>query len=346
MRRSFSRLGLQYSYQVSDVVTFSAAANNLFTYLNFEGVSGPNSLQGIRTSEITPTYFYNTVDHPITPSRGKSLFASFAFAGIGGNTKFYQPTVEAKYFRPHTRRGNVIAMRGLFSLLSGYGGSVPPPFRRNYMGGENDIRGFQLWSVSPMAWIPDVANVQLFNDNGVPRTQIEVVDGVEQVVGVTTEAPIYRLVFPGGDTRALFNIEYRIKLFGPVVLAPFFDIGFNRNIFNDQVRLNPDRVDDLNEDFPQAGFGPLVDQIESTESLRSSTGVELQVMMPVVNAPFRFYWAYNPHRVTDLLYPPVVADRSLFPNSRTFINGIARFGTPMPYIEDKSTFRFTISRTF
>ena len=252
MRRSFSRLGLSYSYQTSDVTTFSAAASNLFTFLNFEGVTGPNSLEGIRTSEITPTYFYNTVDHPITPSKGKSLFASFAFAGVGGNTKFFQPTVEAKYFKPH--RGNVIAMRGIFSMLSGYGGSVPPPFRRNFMGGENDIRGFRLWSVSPMAWIPDETDVQLFNDNGVPRTQIDIVEGVEQVVGVTTKAPIYRLVFPGGDTRFVYNLEYRIKLFGPVVLAPFFDIGFNRNIFNDQVRLNSGRVDDLNNSFPPSGL--------------------------------------------------------------------------------------------
>jgi outer membrane protein insertion porin family len=346
MRRSFSRLGLQYSYQESNVTTFGPAATNLFRYLNFEGVTGPNSLEGIKTSEITPTYFYNTVDHPITPSRGKSLFASFAFAGVGGNTKFYQPTVEAKFFKPHTRRGNVIAMRGLFSLLSGYGGSVPPPFRRNYMGGENDIRGFRLWSVSPMAWIPDETDVQLFNDNGVPRTQIEVVEGVEQVVGVTTKAPIYRLVFPGGDTRAVLNVEYRIKLFGPVVLAPFFDIGFNRNIFNDQVRLNSGRVAELNESFPQAGFDETVIQIAATESLRASTGLELQVMMPVVNAPFRFYWAYNPYRVGEILQPPIVADRSLFPNTTTFVNAVTPFGSALPFIEEKSTFRFTISRTF
>ena len=341
---SFARLGLTYSYQTSDVTTFSAAANNLFTFLNFEGVTGPNSLEGIRTSEITPTFFYNTVDHPITPSRGKSLFASFGFAGIGGNTKFMQPTVEAKYFKPH--RGNTIAMRAIFSTLTGYGGSVPPPFRRNFMGGENDIRGFRLWSVSPMAWIPDQASVPLFNDNGVPRTQVRVVEGVEQVVPVTTEAPIYRLVFPGGDTRLVYNLEYRIKLFGPVVLAPFFDVGFNRNVYNDQVRLNPGRVDDLNESFPQAGFDELVLQIAQTEKLRSSTGLELQVMMPVVNAPFRFYWAYNPHRVREVLQPPIVADRSLFPNSTSFVEAVRPFGSPLPFLEEKSTFRFTISRTF
>ena len=344
MRRSFSRLGITYSFQRSDIVTFSAAANNLFTFINFEGVSGPNSLEGIVTSEITPNYFYNTVDHPITPSRGRSLFASAAFAGIGGNTKFIQPTVEGKWFIPH--RGNVIAMRGLFSLLSGYGGSVPPPFRRNFMGGENDIRGFRLWSVSPMAWIPDTANVPLLNDNGVPRTQIQVVEGSEQVVPAIAEVPIFRLVFPGGDTRFVGNIEYRIKLFGPVVLAPFFDIGFNKIAFKEQVRLNPGRVTDLNDRFPQAGFNEQINVIPATQNLRSSAGLELQVMMPVVNAPFRFYWAYNPHRVREILQPPIVADRSLFPNQTSFIEGVRPFGSALPFLEEKSTFRFTISRTF
>lgn len=345
LRKSFARVGLTYSYSTSDVTTFSKAADNLFTYLNFQGVSGPNSLSGIVTSEITPNYFYNTVDHPITPTRGKSLYASMSLAGLGGNTRFIQPTVEAKFFKPHTER-TTFAMRGLFSMLTGIGGSVPPPFRRNYMGGENDIRGFRLWSVSPMAYIPDTATVGLYNDNGVPRTQVQVVDGVEQVVAATQDIPIYRLVSPGGDTRAVYNFEYRIKIFGPVVLAPFFDIGFNRIMFNNQVRLNPDRVVDLNSAFPQAGFAEKVNVVKATQQFRSSTGIEMQVMMPVVNAPFRFYWAYNPTRVAELLQPPIVADRALFPNQASFISGVSQYGSGLPFVEKKSQFRFTISRTF
>ena len=344
LRRSFARLSLQYSYSKSSIVTFSDAATNLFTYLNFEGVSGPNSLDGIVTSEITPGYFYNTVDHPITPSKGKSLFANVAIAGFGGNTKFIQPTVEAKWFKPH--RGNVIAMRGLFSLLSGYGGKVPPPFRRSFMGGENDIRGFRLWSLSPMAWIPTETQALLYNDNGTPRTQIEVVEGVERIVPVTTDIPIYRLVFPGGDSRLVYNVEYRIKLFGPVTVAPFFDIGFNKILYGNQVTLNGGRVNDLNSQFPQAGFDDTIAIIPKTEAWRSSTGVELQVLMPVVNAPFRFYWAYNPMRIAEVLQPPIVADRSLFPNRRSFLEAVRPVGQALPFVEKKSTFRFTISRTF
>jgi outer membrane protein insertion porin family len=346
LRRSFARVGITYSFQRDRIQTFSTSANNLFSYLNFEGVSGPNSLEGITTSEITPNYFYNTVDHPITPSRGKSLYVSMGVAGFGGNTRFIQPTVEAKYFKPHTGRNNVISMRFLFSLLSGYGGKVPPPFRRSFMGGENDIRGFQIWGVSPMVWIPDTANVPVINGDGTQRQQVVIVDGVEESVPLTQEIPVYRLSFPGGDTRLVYNFEYRIPLFGPVTLAPFFDIGFNKILHKDQVRLNEGRVDQLNSQFPQAGFDAKIQIVPGTEQVRASTGLELQVMMPVVNAPFRFYWAYNPLRVAEVLQPPIVADRSQFPNGASFIESVRPVGRPLPFIENKSTFRFTISRTF
>src|SRR5207249_10611024 len=35
----------------------------------------------------------------------------------------------------------------------------------------------------------------------------------------------------------------------------------------------------------------------TNSSLRTSTGVELQVMMPVINAPFRLIFAFNPNRI-------------------------------------------------
>ena len=47
-------------------------------------------------------------------------------------------------------------------------------------------------------------------------------------------------------------------------------------------------------------------------------------MMPVVNAPFRLYYAYNPLIAQTVLQPPIVADRSLFPNQATFLNAVAQ----------------------
>jgi outer membrane protein insertion porin family len=110
--------------------------------------------------------------------------------------------------------------------------------------------------------------------------------------------------------------------------------------------MNTDRVDELNFNHPSAGFDRRILVAPGTEKLRTSTGLEMQIMMPVVNAPFRFYWAYNPTIVQQFLQPPVVLDRSSFPNQATFINSVATWGRATPFFEQRKTFRFTISRTF
>jgi hypothetical protein len=55
------------------------------------------------------------------------------------------------------------------------------------------------------------------------------------------------------DTQLVTNFEYRINIFGPVNLAPFVDFGINKIVLPNQLKMNPDRVDQLNGDFPQAG---------------------------------------------------------------------------------------------
>jgi outer membrane protein insertion porin family len=105
-------------------------------------------------------------------------------------------------------------------------------------------------------------------------------------------------------------------------------------------------VDTLNLSYPQAGYDGKVYIAPGTERPRVSTGLELQVLLPVVNAPFRVYFAYNPSVVRGNLQPPIVADRSMFPNNATFLNALASYGTAYPFNEKRTMFRFTIGRTF
>ena len=142
------------------------------------------------------------------------------------------------------------------------------------------------------------------------------------------------------------NLEYRIPIFGPVTLALFVDTGVNRILIPSQLTMNPGQVSLLNAQFPQAAFTGKVLLAPGTQNIRMSTGLEIQVVLPVVQAPFRVYWAYNPLRVDENLQPPVVADRSYFPNNATFLNSLATFGQAYPFFERASTFRFTIGRTF
>jgi len=326
----------------------STASRQYFEFLNFQQIGGPNALNGIKTSRIVPSYSYNTVNHPLSPTAGRSLYISTEFAGsfLGGNVNTFRPTIDAKYFRPGLKKGHVLAFHAMTSLLTGYGGKVAPPFSRSFIGGEQDIRGFDIWGISPVAFVPSSTAVNILNDDGSARMQKTITNGVVSQTPATLQIPFYQLVFPGGDTQLVGNFEYRISIFGPVTLTPFFDFGINKIVLPNQLKMNPQRVDELNGLFPQAGFTGQAFISPGTQKPRASTGIELNVLLPIVQAPFRIYWAYNPLIVQEFLQPPIVADRSFFPNNATFINSIASFGRATPFFEKRSTFRFTIGRTF
>lgn len=349
LKRSFARLSLTYGIDKSNITPGNTGSKTQFEYSNFLNFDGPNSLNGIITSRIIPSYTYNTVDHPITPSRGRSFTASVSYAGgpLGGNVNLIEPTVSATYYRRGFSPKHVIGMRGLGRFLSGYGDRVAPPFNRVYMGGEQDVRGFEIWGIMPFVYIPSEASVNVLNSDGSARTQRTLdSNGVMQVTPVTKNIPIYQLQFPGGDTQGVGNIEYRVPIFGPLVLAAFFDAGVNRVSQTSQLRLNPSRLSYLNGAYPQAGFDNKAIVVPESQKIRMSTGLELQIMMPVVNAPFRVYWAYNPSVVNQTIIPPIATDLASFPNYATYANAAKTFAQQVPYREKRTMFRFTISRTF
>ena len=349
LRRSFARVGLSYSFSDQSLSPVSTGATSYFTYLNFQGIGGPNSLSGIKMSTITPTYAYNTVDHPIIPHRGLRINAQFGFTGssIGGNVNMLQPSLDIAYFRRGIFKSNVMGFHFNGRFITGYGGRVVPPYSRYYMGGEDDVRGFDILTISPIAFIPTDTTVNVLNADGSQRYQ-QVVnsDGTPGRVPVTKTAPTYQLILPGGDTYGVFNYEYRIPIFGPVTLAPFVDVGFDGLLEPSQLGLNTERVQQLNALYPQANFSGRAYVAPGTQRPRVSSGLELQVLMPVVNAPFRLFWAYNLSIVNTTLQAPVVAGSSFFPNSATYQSALQALGQSFPYAERRSIFRFSVGRTF
>ncbi len=350
LRRSFARVGLNYSYQSQSVVTSSTSAQNYFNYLNFMKINGPNQLDGIKTSSVTPSYVYNSVNNPMTPTAGTSFQGSLQFAGgpLGGNINQIMPLLDFTHYRRGLKANHVLAMHFYASYLTGYGGRVAAPMNRFFMGGQNDVRGFNLYSLSPIAFIPTTSQVAVLNNDGSARQQLytDPNTGATQLAPLTQTIPTYQMVFPGGDTKFVANLEYRIQLFGPVTLAAFFDAGVNRLSNASQLAINPSRINALNQQFPEAAFANRAVIANSTQQIRTSTGIEFQVLMPIFNQPFRVYYAYNPTTMNSYVQPPIVADRSYFPNAASFYNSIAQFGQPIPYFEKKTMFRFTIGRTF
>ncbi len=373
LRRSFARVGLSYQYNIQTLTPLTTAATSYFDYLDFQGIGGPNSvtrtaacsgissaitapiacnsLNGIRTSTIIPSFAYNTVNHPIIPTHGLRVNLSAGVSGsiLGGNVNTLQPNVDIAYFRRGIWARNVMGFHFNGRLITGYGGKVAPPYSRYYIGGEDDIRGFDLLTISPIAYIPTEESVTVRNSDGTPRLQrVSGPKGAVASIPVVQAIPAYQLILPGGDTVGIFNYEYRIPIIGPVTLAPFLDAGVDRLSLPGQLGLNPARVAQLNTIFPQASLSNRAIIAPGTQKPRVSTGLELQVLMPVVNAPFRLYWAYNLSYVNTNLQPPFVADRSSFPNEATYQSAVQLYGSPIPggLDERRSLFRFSIGRTF
>ena len=95
-------------------------------------------------SKIGPSYVYNTVDSPITPTTGKRLTASLDVAGIGGNTNFVNPRVEGVWYHALNRRTS-LGFRAQAEYITPYGSTVALPiYEKLYLGGEYSMRGFDL----------------------------------------------------------------------------------------------------------------------------------------------------------------------------------------------------------
>jgi outer membrane protein insertion porin family len=347
LRRSFARLGLTYSFTVSSIETFNAASQAFYSALSFSSLQGPNSLTGITESQIMPTYQFNTVDRPLDPHSGKYLYAALGFSGLGGNVNTIRPIVEAKYFHPVNKRRNVIGLHALASTIVGYAGKVPPPYSRFYLGGEYDVRGFDIRSISPIAWFPTTTSV--CNRDAVGNI-IPALNSAGQKTGScgsSTTFPIYTPIYPGGDTEAVFNFEYRVPIAGPVTLAYFIDLGTNFIAYPSQLKINPSALYNISRQFPQFPTPTQVRPINTTNFRPySSSGLELQVILPIVNAPFRVFYAYNWLTNNVILQPPQnLPPMSLFPNQATY-NSALVFFQPYRLQYRRSKVGFTVARTF
>ncbi|HMK21147.1 MAG TPA: outer membrane protein assembly factor BamA, partial [Terriglobales bacterium] len=244
LHRSLKRVGITYSFDNSSLIALSDASKALFTNLAFRGISGPNALSGIITSKILPSFSINTLDAAYQPHSGKQLFIGGELAGLGGTVKSVRPIVQYKQFFPVNKRRNAIGVNFQGSFLTGYGGLVAPPFQRFYMGGENDLRGFDIRSVSPIAFLPNKATVNLTNPDG----SVVLKDPSNPRAGpYQIPIPVQSIVQPGGDFNVFGNVEYRISIVGPVTLAPFMDVGIDPIVRPSQLRINPGQLSDINE---------------------------------------------------------------------------------------------------
>jgi len=152
-----------------------------------------------------------------------------------------------------------------------------------------------------------------------------------------------------------------------VSMTLFTDVGTDGIVNKDALKLNSSGVENINQQFPLVNQGQQLQIASGTNfKIRDSTGIEFNINIPIVQAPFRIYWAYNPLRfhetivapfdkinmqtlsttcqamgLTDPLHPGQ-CDSSVLYQIQPVLQNPGRLN----YFEPRSTFRFTVSRTF
>jgi outer membrane protein insertion porin family len=382
-----ARVGLTYGLSRSAITTFNDNTRNVFETLAFRaGIAGQNQLNGIITSQLTPSFSFSTLDRAVGPHRGKDLNAAFQFAGVGGNTKYFAPNIAWRQFFPmkglkvNPEGRNVLGYRVLFNSVTGFGGEVAPPFARIYGGGENDIRGFDIRSASPYTFIPTRVELNLTNPDGslVPRDP----SNPTLNTNVTVPLPVYRLASIGGDTNFTANVEYRIPIVSQVSFDFFTDFGMTFNAQPTQLRQSVLGISALNAPLygcpqlingnciggTQVNFPLYLKTVPGTNYVpRMSNGVELAFVLPIVNAPFRIFYAYNPLRLYKSLPQEFVVPNDICPTSQpncpnfkglfpfqsapgaaafSYQEAVQLYGADYVLREPRKTFRFTVATTF
>ena len=299
----FSRIGLSYQLSVTNVkdpeVNESGDPSAAIPVIYAQ----PN----IMTSRITGTFVYDTRQvsaNGIDTARGKSLSISLGFAGLGGDVRTYSPTVQYSHFIPmRNKRSNnphVFAYRILAGTVGPWSisdkiensnsisfiGGVPA-YERFFLGTENDIRGYDSRSISPVtpfdtyvtsrnvvvATNPSGTSNQNHGLNTRDAAEIATLGMVTGPGGANPALYSRNFRFVGGDTQLLANFEYRIPLFGPATMAFFADVGsvfnlrnsptqvINSEFFPDDTLLGPGRLTALgliNTPVLESGFGSLL----------------------------------------------------------------------------------------
>jgi len=281
----------------------------------------------------------------------------------------------------------VLGYRIQFAHVAGFGGQVAPPMNRLYSGGEGELRGFDVRSASPYVFIPNKIMFPLTAPDGntVPRDPNDYTKG-----SVLIPLPVYRIVPIGGDTSLTTNLEYRIPIAGPVTFAFFDDFGLDVDLQKSQLResvlgnssvtsplygcpvISADGTcEGLTHGADIPSFVPLTLQpVHGTNWVpRMSTGAELQVILPIVNAPFRLYYAYNPLRLYEQIPQQLALSnedfQNLFPwrdknckptpgnpcqltdaGAYSYQYALQLYGAQYQLREPRKTFRLTVSTTF
>jgi outer membrane protein insertion porin family len=176
---TFVSVSLQYRLDSSQLFNVSSAASSA---LLLEAGSETKS-------QIAPAIVFDNRDNPFLSRRGTRVaFTPFIAGGpLGGNTQIYGFSLDGAQFF-HLWKDTILQLQGAIATVDTWGsGNLVHIYDRLFLGGSNDLRGFNFRDVSPR----DI--------NGEPL---------------------------GGQSLARFTVEYTVPIIEKARAAVFYDTGF------------------------------------------------------------------------------------------------------------------------
>ena len=175
------RANVTYSYEFVNITLPEDSLSIDPIYYAMFGLGNYN------VSSIYPSIYRSTIDSPLTPSRGTMYLASLKYAGtfLGGEIHLVKPRFEFTHFQPIIK-GHSLGFHIEYQFVKRLRNSEVPFWERFYLGGERNIRGYEIYTIGPRS---------------------------EQGTNV------------GGEKSLVLNAEYIIAVGGPLYLIGFYDLG-------------------------------------------------------------------------------------------------------------------------
>ncbi|HJQ68538.1 MAG TPA: BamA/TamA family outer membrane protein [Blastocatellia bacterium] len=250
----------------------------------------------IRVASITPSIIHDTLDRDFDPREGSRLVVATELGArlLGGSLNAAMPSIDFRWFHRldrERREPRVVGLRLRATHIAAFGERLSaqalaavdgvPIFRRFFLGGETEVRGYDVNSIAPLA-------------------------RVDRFLAPPGETPILLSseVRPvGGDSRIIVNAEYRAPLIWQFSGAVFFDLGASLNARG----LKEERFESTTmvEPFPEplpliTVLRPLDAGEDRFPNYRVSLGGELRFQIPFFNLPARLILSFNPNAQRNL----------------------------------------------
>jgi len=207
-------------------------SDSYYYYLYF-GEEGKRKI-----SSISPTLYYSTVDSPLFPTRGVKYLLSYRYSGgfLGGDVNMHKTKLQFVKFFPIGKR-HTFGIQLVYEGIKKFGNKDIPRYERFFLGGEQSIRGFDIYRIGPRD-----PRGYVFGGNKAFHLNLEYSIPFNQQLACVfffDMGNAYDFNFPINFKDVYSSMGMELKLFVPMLNVPF------RLIF----AYNPRKVENEDSNF-------------------------------------------------------------------------------------------------